>query len=87
MHTCLNLSDSSSSTIAVSKMLVATVTFEVSVGSLSLMLMTCDRSGVVAVAVFCHSCFWVPFVATILSVLIVVVSFPARDASGPFCIR
>ena len=97
MHICLDLGDSSSSIIAVSRILIVmAITFEVSIGSSSSMLMTCVRSGVVAVAVFCHGCILVLVVAAALPILIAAVSlpalvmaasFPVHGVSGPFWIK
>ncbi len=97
MHICLVLSDSSSSIITVSKMLIViAVTFEVSMGSSSSMLITCDGSGVVTVAVFCHGYILVLIVAATLAIpiavvslpaLVAVTSFPVHSVLGPFLIR
>ena len=59
-------------------LIVIAVTFGVSMGLSSSMLMTCNGSGVVAVAIFCHGCFWV---------LVVAAGFPVCGVLGPFCIK
>ena len=98
MHICFVLGDSSSSIIAVSRILIVmAVTFEVNIGlSSSSMLMICVRSSVVAVAIFCCSCILVLVVAAGLPILIAAVSltalvmtdsFPVHGVLGPFWIR
>ncbi len=97
MHICFILSNSSSSIITVLKMLtVVVVTFEVSMGSLSSMLMMIGGSAAVAVAVLDHSCavvltkgigLAIPVAADVPAGLVMTIGFPACSASDPFWIR
>ena len=75
---------------------VMVVTFEVSMGSLSSMLMTNDGSVVVTVAVFSHGCTVVLIEGAGLAAFtaadglagpVATTGFPVHSASGPFWIR